>query len=111
MVDPKFDTVNPEIAVSVTPLTLPCKSVVKTGIVVEFPYVEATPTLGSDNDTVPPKLTKPPPLKPVPAPTVREEFKREELPIFDNVFVAPEIDLLVKISLDEEIMYPESFVH
>jgi hypothetical protein len=44
-----------------------------------------------------PKATAPPPLIPVPAVTVTEEFVSDELPIFDNVFDAPLIVLFVSV--------------
>ena len=61
----------PEMVVLTTLVTLPWASVVTTGTCVADPYVPAVPVLGKDNVTELPRATEPPPLRPVPAVTVR----------------------------------------
>ena len=70
----KLVAVSPEIAVFVTAVTRPCTSVVNTGMFSAEPYVFAVPTFGNDNVVVPPSDTDPPPDRPVPAVTVKEEL-------------------------------------
>jgi hypothetical protein len=97
------------MAVLVTPDTLPWASVVRTGIVVAFPYVPAVPTPGRDSVTVPPKATAPPPDNPVPAVTVSPELARAALAIAAaGKLTAPEetVSPLLAVNSPAEVMVP-----
>lgn len=94
--EPKFAVVKPDIAVGVTPVTLPCASVVNTGMEEPLPYVPAVPVFGSDRVVVPPSDTVPPPVSPVPAVTVNEEFASAALAM----------DAAGKVTVPEEIVNP-----
>ena len=78
--------------------------------------------VGQDNVKVPPKLTAPPPLNGPVELIVTEEFAKFAFVIPAEperlAFVSPEIVfdpaaivLLVKISAEEAVIYPELFVH
>jgi hypothetical protein len=72
----KLEFVSPAIVVGVTEVTRPWASVVSTGILSADPYVPAVPVFGKDRVVVPPSDTEPPPDRPVPAVTVKDELAR-----------------------------------
>ena len=105
----RFEVVKPEIAVLVTAVTLPCASVVNTGMFKALPKVPAVPVFGKDKVVVPPSETKPPPVNPVPAVTVKDELAKAALAIeFAGNVTEPDetVSPLLAVNNPAEVIVP-----